>query len=258
MERNRVLWVIFSISLFLVVVLAGGLYLLRPVTDKETEVATGQASPLRGFDVFEYVRGKSKLPAVEQEPEEAEEMVIIVGEKEEAPPEEPEAAFPQVPEKAVPPKLESQPSGTAPKAAAPAATAPVAPSTTRPAAAASRHEPAARAPAASTPVARAPAARAPAAKPPPQPREVTVTEYWIQAGSYTSPSRAQEIAAALEEQGLDSKITTRTLSGKTYYRVRIGPYMSKGEAEKFLEWVKAVKGFESSYISMVYAKRRNP
>ena len=36
MERNRVLWVIFSISLFLVVVLAGGLYLLRPVTDKET------------------------------------------------------------------------------------------------------------------------------------------------------------------------------------------------------------------------------
>jgi cell division protein FtsN len=248
MERNRVLWVIFSISLFLVVVLAGGLYLLRPVTDRDVEVATGQTSPLRGFDVFEYVRGKSELPALEEEPEEAEEMVIIVGEKEEAPPEEPEAAFPQVPEKAIPPKLESQPSGTPPRATAPAATAPVARSTTRPAAAASRHEPAAR----------APAARTPAAKPPPQPREVTVTEYWIQAGSYTSPSRAQEVATALEEQGLVSKITTRTLSGKTYYRVRIGPYLSKGEAEKFLEWVKAVKGFESSYISMVYAKRRNP
>jgi cell division protein FtsN len=87
---------------------------------------------------------------------------------------------------------------------------------------------------------------------------VTVTEYWIQAGSYTSSSRAQEVADALEDQGLICKITTRTLSGTTYYRVRIGPYMSKGEAEKFLEWVKAVKGFESSYISMVYAKRRNP
>ena len=34
MERNRVLWVIFSISLFLVVVLAGGLYLLRPVSKR--------------------------------------------------------------------------------------------------------------------------------------------------------------------------------------------------------------------------------
>ncbi len=244
MERNRVLWVIFSISLFLVVVLAGGLYLLRPVTGKEAEVATGKASPLRGFDAFEYVRGKSELPAVEEKPEETEEMVIIVGEKEKAPSEEPEAAFPEVPEKAVPPKLDS----TAPIATAPVPTAPVTRpsttrSTTRPAAAASRHEP---------------AARAPAAKPAPQPREVSVTEYWIQAGSYTSPSRAQEVAAVMEEQGLVSKISTRTLSGKTYYRVRIGPYLSNGEAEKFLEWVKAVKGFESSYISMVYAKRRDP
>jgi cell division protein FtsN len=248
MERNRVLWVIFSISLFLVVVLAGGLYLLRPVTEKDAEVATGKASPLRGFDAFEYVRGKSELPAVEEEPEEAEEMVIIVGEREEAPSEEPEAAFPEVPEKAVAPRLDSKPGGTAPVAAAPAPTAPVmrpstTPSVTRPTAA---------------PVARAPAARPPAAKPAPQPREVSVTEYWIQAGSYTSPSRAQEVAGVMEEQGLASKISARTLSGTTYYRVRIGPYLSKGEAEKFLEWVKAVKGFESSYISMVYAKRRDP
>jgi cell division protein FtsN len=257
MERNRVLWVIFSISLFLVVVLAGGLYLLRPVTDKDAEVVTGQTSPLRGFDAFEYVRGKSELPPLEEEPEEAEEMVIIVGEREEAPSEEPEAAFPEVPEKAVPPMLDSQASRTAPKATAPAATAPVArpstaPSTTRPAAA----------PVARTPTARPASRHEPAARPAPQPaarpREVSVTEYWIQAGSYTSSSRAQEVADVLGEQGLVSKITTRTLSGGTYYRVRIGPYMSKGEAEKFLEWVKAVKGFESSYISMVYAKRQNP
>jgi cell division protein FtsN len=251
MERNRVLWVIFSISLFLVVVLAGGLYLLRPVTDRDAEVAAGQTSPLRGFDAFEYVRGKSELPAIEEEPEEAEEMVIIVGEREETPPEEPEAAF-ELPEKAVPPELDSQAPETAPRATAPAPTAPVArpsttPSTTRPAAA----------PVARTASRREPAAR-PAPKPAPQPRDVSVTEYWIQAGSYTSPSRAQEVAASLEEQGLMSKITTRSLSAKTYYRVRIGPYMSKGEAEKFLEWVKAVKGFESSYISMVYAKRRDP
>ena len=249
MERNRVLWVIFSISLFLVVVLAGGLYLLRPAAGPDAEVARGQTTPLRSFDAFEYVRGKSELPAVEQEPEEAEEMVIIVGEREEAPAGQTEAAI-EPPEKAVPPLLDPQARGRAPAGAAP--TAPVTrpstvPSTTRPAVS-SRQQPAAR----------TPAARAPSATPAPQPREVTVTEYWIQAGSYTSPSRAQEIASVLEEQGLVSKITTRTLSGKTYYRVRIGPYMSKGEAEKFLEWVKAVKGFESSYISMVYAKRRNP
>jgi cell division protein FtsN len=245
MERNRVLWVIFSISLFLVVVLAGGLYLLRPVTDKDAEVAAGQTSPLGGFDAFEYVRGKSDLPALEEEPEEAEEMVIIVGERDETSEEEPDAEM-EPPEKSLPPRLDAREAETAPRTAAPAPTAPAPrPAATRPAS-----RPAA-------PVARAPA-RAPAAKPAPQPREVTVTEYWIQAGSYTSPSRAQEVAALLEEQGLVSKITTRSLSGKTYFRVRIGPYMSRGEAEKFLEWVRAVKGFETSYISMVYAKRRNP
>jgi len=253
MERNRVLWVIFSISLFLVVVLAGGLYLLRPAAGPDAEVARGQTSPLRSFDAFEYVRGKSELPAVEEQPEEAEEMVIIVGEREEAPTGQREGALPQVPEKTVPPLLDSQARGSAAAApTAPAARPSTAPSETRPAVS-SRQQAETR-----TPAARAPAARAPAATPAPQRREVTVTEYWIQAGSYTSPSRAQEIASVLEEQGLVSKITTRTLSGKTYYRVRIGPYMSKGEAEKFLEWVKAVKGFESSYISMVYAKRRNP
>jgi DedD protein len=250
MERNRVLWVIFSISLFLVVVLAAGLYLLKPAADRDAEVATGQTSPLRSFDAFEYVRGKSELPAVEQEPEEAEEMVIIVGEREETPAEQPEAALPEVVEKATAPKSESERTGTAPRATAP--TTPVTRPSTRPPtirpAVSSRQET----------VARAPVARAPSATPAPQPREVGVTEYWIQAGSYTSPSRAQEVASVLEERGLVSKITTRTLSAKTYYRVRIGPYMSKGEAEKFLEWVKAVKGFESSYISMVYAKRRNP
>jgi cell division protein FtsN len=257
MERNRVLWVIFSISLFLVVVLAGGLYLLRPVPGEDAEVATGQTSPLRGFDAFEYVRGKSELPPLEEEPQEAEEMVIIVGEREQAPAEQSESALPEVPEKAVPPMLDSQGTETEAKRTAAAARPSTAPSPSRPAAA-----PVSRTPTASTAArpqpAAEPAARKPAAQPAPRPREVSVTEYWIQAGSYTSSSRAQEVADLLGEQGLVSKITTRTLSSETYYRVRIGPYMSKGEAEKFLEWVKAVKGFESSYISMVYAKRRNP
>ncbi|MBN2553577.1 MAG: SPOR domain-containing protein [Spirochaetales bacterium] len=251
MERNRVLWVIFSISLFLVVVLAGGLYLLRPVSAEDTEVAAGRSSQPRGFDVFEYVRGKSEPPALEEEPEEAEELVIIVGEREEAPPEEP-AAAPEPPEKAVQPVPESRPSGEAPAAT---------PRTSRPAAAVQERPPAV--PAAPRPApaaAKSPAAAAPtrpATRSDTRPREVSITEYWIQAGSYTSPSRAQEVAAVLEDQGLVSKITTRSLNEKTHYRVRIGPYMSKAEAEKFLEWVKAVKGFESSYISMVYAKRRN-
>ena len=227
MERNRVLWVIFSISLFLVVVLAGGLYLLRPVSKQDARVSAEETPSTKGFDAFEYVRGKSELPGLAEEPEEAEEMVIIVGEREEAPAQEPPAQEPLF-----------RPEET--KAIEPAARVVSRSHATRPAA--------------TVPVTR------PVRKPAPQPapREVRVTEYWIQAGSYTSTSRAQEVARALEDQGLVSKITTRALSGKTYYRVRIGPYQSKPEAEKFLGWVKAVKGFESSYISMVYTKRRAP
>lgn len=230
MERNRVLWVIFSISLFLVVVMAAGLYFLRPVSREGAEMAAREAPSLRSFDAFEYVRGKSQLPELEEEREEPGDMVIIVGEKEEKlPAGKQEGQLPRAP---IVPAPSPQAAPTVPeKAVAPVQSKPV------------------------QPAAAAPAAR-PAAKP--APREVKVTEYWIQAGSYTSPSRAEEVAAVLEEQGLASKITTRALSGKTYYRVRIGPYQSKAEADKFLEWVKAVKGFGSSYISMVYTQRRVP
>jgi cell division protein FtsN len=242
MERNRVLWVIFSICLFLVVVLAGGLYLLRPAAGGEAEVTAGQAPPVRSFDAFEYVRGRSELPPLAEKPEEGEESVIVVGEREEAPPEKPQIVL-DLPES----------SG----AAAPAPKSPAArPSTASPAA-----RPAARP---ARPPARPAAESRPAARQEPkpaaavQPREVSVTEYWIQAGSYTSPFRAREVARALDDQGLAPKITSRALSDRTYYRVRIGPYLSKAEAEKFLEWVKALKGFETSYISMVHARRQDP
>ena len=102
MERNRVLWVIFSICLFLVVVLAGGLYLLRPGAGRAEEVSAGQAPPVRSFDAFEYVRGRSELPALAEEPEEGEESVIVVGEREEAPPEEPKIVL-DLPEESLKP-----------------------------------------------------------------------------------------------------------------------------------------------------------
>jgi len=37
--------------------------------------------------------------------------------------------------------------------------------------------------------------------------------------------------------------------------VRLGPYESKAEAEKFLAWLKDLESFKSSYISQVYSTR---
>jgi cell division protein FtsN len=237
MEKNRVLWVIFSISLFLVVVLAGGLYFLRPVSRRGAEAEAGQAPTMESFDAFEYVRGKSELPGLSEDQEGQEEMVIIVGEKEPEESAAEEAASLRAEQKAQ--RIASPLPTTVPEKAI----SPLPQKSVQPAPRPQKARP-------STPK------QAVRPAPRPAPREIKVIEYWIQAGSYTSPSRAEEIAGALEDQGLASKITTRVLSGKTYYRVRIGPYESKDEAEKFLSWVKAVQGFESSYISMVTSRRR--
>lgn len=215
MEGKKVLWVIFSVALFLVVVLAGGLYFLRPKPQKAAEAPAKEAPSIQGFDAFEYVRGRSELPGLAPAEEKPEETVIVVGER-------PPAAKPA---EKIRPADERQPAAEAP-AAKPA-----------PAAAAS-----------------APAEK----KQPPAPKQVRVSEYWIQAGSYISASRADEVARTLEEKGLAAKTTTRELDGKTHFRVRIGPYASKAEAEKFLSWIKELQGFESSYISMVYSRRTTP
>jgi DedD protein len=38
------------------------------------------------------------------------------------------------------------------------------------------------------------------------------------------------------------------VQGKTFYRVRVGPYVSQAEANYWLKLVKAMDGFENSLI----------
>jgi DedD protein len=85
-----------------------------------------------------------------------------------------------------------------------------------------------------------------------------VKEYWIQTGSYSSASRAEEVMRALADKGLEARASTLQIDGRTHFRVRVGPYASKAEANKFLAWIQAIKGFESSYISQVSARRTDP
>ncbi len=214
MEKHRILWVIFSISLLLVVVLAGGLYFLKPIQDNS--LATAVKSGPVPFDTFEFVRGDSEPPGldVEEQERQMEEMVIVVGEKE---------GGSAVPEAEIEPRL------------------PIPLST--PSSSQAKRRPSRPAPQKVTEIAT------------PAPKPVRVTEYWIQAGSYRSRSRAEALSHVLSDQGLQSKIMTRDIDGNTYYRVRIGPYNRQAEAKKFLSWVRATKGFESSYISQVYAQR---
>lgn len=80
---------------------------------------------------------------------------------------------------------------------------------------------------------------------------VTATTYWIQVASFNSVDHASLSRDGLRERGLTSIITTNSVSGRVHFRVRVGPYLSRNEAEKFLGWLKALPEYSQSYISLV-------
>lgn len=98
---------------------------------------------------------------------------------------------------------------------------------------------------ASTPVAKPAAVKAP----------VTVTEYWIQTGSFSGKLNAEKARDTLKARYLNTEIFTREVAGKTAYRVRVGPYKNKTEADYWLGVVHAIDGFTESYVSEVKTKR---
>ena len=96
----------------------------------------------------------------------------------------------------------------------------------------------------------APAARpqtsAPATKTEPRTKTVTVKEYSIQVGAFSSRDRVEELNEVLKEKGLAGHIFYA--DGPGLYRLRIGPYTNQAEAEKFLGWVRSIDGFQDSMI----------
>jgi DedD protein len=254
MEGKKVLWVVFSIALALVVILAAGLFLLRPRQPKSPEASETSAPSLQGYDPYEYVRGTSVPPGLTAPPTGSQPVVIVVGE----PPAGEAPVVPSVeplavPGKAPPERAYAAPVVTVPQERAGAVTAPQA--AEKPIPANQTVVKAAAKPAVQS--AAKPAVRS-ASKPASGPKSLSVTEYWIQAGSFSSASRAEEVSRRLEERGLAARTTTRDLNGKTHFRVRVGPYSNKAEAEKFLDWIRELKGFETSYISMVASRRSMP
>ncbi|MDR1249172.1 MAG: SPOR domain-containing protein [Treponema sp.] len=104
------------------------------------------------------------------------------------------------------------------------------------------------------PVARtspAPAARAPAA---PAPRTAAPApsraqdNYWVQTGSFSTVARAEAVKDTLSAKGISSLVENREVDGKTYFRVRVGPYTSKNEADYWLALIKSIHGFEESLV----------
>ena len=80
---------------------------------------------------------------------------------------------------------------------------------------------------ASTKTASTPASTTPAAK-----TEPKKTQYWVQVAAYSNKKGAEGARSILDENKIPSDIFTyRDNKDKLYYRVRVGPYTTKSEAE---------------------------
>jgi cell division protein FtsN len=223
MEKQRIFWVILSVSVFVVVVLVVGVFVLR---QKPTTVAVEPAGTVHTFSdpgssLYEYGREPaSGSPEV---------LNLVIGGEGTA---SGQPSAQQHPQPSSEPPGESQvATGTLPPEQPQQPAPPVA-----------KPQPAPEQP-------RPRAAPAVAAKPAPAAPRV---QYWIQTGSYRSQTRAEELAEDLTAKGLAGRVFSYRSGTDTFYRVRVGPYVNEKEAEKFLATVKQLQGLESSYISQVY------
>jgi cell division protein FtsN len=230
MEQQKILWIVFAIALGILVIVGAGFLWFLPKTETQATQGLAQETKPTGsdFDPVEWVRTSNDFPGIEEKkPEEPKgDLSLVYGEK------GTEAKKGAEPVIVVKPEEKKATPETTTKVITPV----VATKSTPPEKPKTSEEP------------------KPQVKSVPQP-PVYVEEYWIQAGSFESRSRAAEAQAALAKSGVQARVTTRDVNGKIFYRLRIGPYANKQEAEKFLEWVKKLDDFEQSYISLVKTQR---
>ena len=138
-----------------------------------------------------------------------------------------------------PPGAASVPSAVAP--ALPAASAPAV-AAARPSTPGSTRDPAAIL--GDRPVAAAPGA---SARPAPPPLGVDPFAYFVQAGAYGRPEEAEQQRARLAMLGYEAKVTEREQSGRTMYRVRVGPFDRKDDADGAKDKL-ASAGVESALV----------
>lgn len=104
------------------------------------------------------------------------------------------------------------------------------------------------------PVQKASVARAPApAKPQPAPKAETkvvekkIDQYWVQAAAYSNKKTAETARSVLDNNKIPADIFTyQDAKGKVFYRVRVGPYTTKSEAEYWRTRIVKIDEFAKS------------
>ncbi|MEA1911421.1 MAG: SPOR domain-containing protein [Spirochaetota bacterium] len=226
MEQKKILWILLSVTLFLFIVSITGVVWFFPgriaVAEGDDNNSENQEQASIDFDPVEWVREGENFPGLMDSPSDEEEgFSIVYGETDSGEPVVNLVADNTIKE------VENKPTNTIVNKS-PVATV-------------------------NTPVKVVSGVVSNVAVP--APKKIDVLEYWIQAGSFSSRSRADSSSQSLAEKGFSNLITIKTVDSKDFFRVRMGPYLSKAEAEKFLQWIKEIDSYEKSYISQVYVQK---
>ena len=80
-------------------------------------------------------------------------------------------------------------------------------------------------------------------------------DYWVQTGAFSTVAKAEGVKETLSSKGITSIIENRDVNGQTMFRVRVGPYTSKSEADYWLSLIKSIGGFEDSQIRQTQSRR---
>lgn len=76
-------------------------------------------------------------------------------------------------------------------------------------------------------------------------------QFWVQAASFTKKVNAEEARDALAAEKIPGEVFTwKDANGVIYYRLRVGPYTTKSEADYWLSRIKEIGAFSStsSYV----------
>lgn len=251
-ENKKVLWIAISVCAFVLVLAGLGLILTVPQKNGARAPATvGNTAPPKASDPQDFLAVQPP-PLDGQGHNKEGDIIVIYGEKPQSL--EPTTALPGNAESSVlpandttngyaagsstPPDLGAKPAGQAAApakpTAPPVATAPASPAA--PKAATSGQASSSKPTAAKTPAKAAP------------PAKKLVDEYWIQAASFSSRGKADDMKEGLALKGMAALITVKDISGKSFYRVRIGPYSSQAEADGWLAKIKKLPGCEEAGI----------
>ena len=79
------------------------------------------------------------------------------------------------------------------------------------------------------------------------PQEKAITRYWVQVAAYSNKKGAENARSILDENKIPSDIFTYTdTKNNLFYRVRIGPYTTKSEAEYWKARIEQIDFFKNS------------